>query len=179
MGDFIGERLNHLTIVDEVDKHQRFDGLKEWMCLCDCGEYVVLPYWKFINGVVKACGHCTYGFEDADEIPLRLSERAMRRGSKSYDGMRVEYGRPYENLAGAIVAVAADDYKNAVKSGDKDLEKSTEAFFLSDWYSVLTKVDPLYLMTRIRKQIFEEQERPSPVRRAIVRNNKDTEVEVV
>ena len=56
---------------------------------------------------------------------------------------------PYEELANAIVAMAARDYRRAVQKinlrpGEKkylDEKKSIERFFNSEYYKLLTNVD--------------------------------------
>lgn len=66
----------------------------------------------------------------------------------------------YENLANAIVIVAAKDYRKVYKrSLNRNKSKQTEAelaeleaFFRSDWYKTLTSVNGEFLMERIRKE---------------------------
>ena len=59
---------------------------------------------------------------------------------------------PYRNLANAIVAVAADDYRNALQNDDDDLVKSLERFFYSDWYRLLTNLNPNILLELLHKE---------------------------
>lgn len=74
-----------------------------------------------------------------------------------------KYGDPYENLANAIVLQAAEDYMRALKRYKRDPSnylalrdvKSNERFFYSDWFSVLTSVDPDYLIKILRKKVEE------------------------
>lgn len=63
---------------------------------------------------------------------------------------------PYKNLANAIVAVAVDDYRFALKEKDNDLKESLEEFFLSEWYKTLTNLDPNVLMSSIYKEVYLE-----------------------
>ena len=64
---------------------------------------------------------------------------------------------PYEKLANAIVVQAANDYRAALRlakknpSAEQDVKK-LERFFRSQWYSVLTGVDPEYLMEKLREE---------------------------
>ena len=68
---------------------------------------------------------------------------------------------PSQNLANAIVEMAARDYKNSLirlKRHPDDLraaghKRECERFFHSRWYSMLTSVDPEYIMERIRKEV--------------------------
>ena len=66
----------------------------------------------------------------------------------------------YQLLANAIVEQAADDYFNLVagftKTEDEEDRKaqidSLRKFFLSGWYSLLTKVDGAYLMRKLNEK---------------------------
>lgn len=71
----------------------------------------------------------------------------------------------FTELKNAIVIQAVMDYRYAlIVLSDKTADKkkideakseiaSLERFFYSDWYSQLTKVDPNYLLERIRKEV--------------------------
>lgn len=56
---------------------------------------------------------------------------------------------PYENLANAIVLQAVKDYR---LTDDEAELAEIECFFRSDWFGVLTDVDPEYLIRRLRKE---------------------------
>ena len=56
---------------------------------------------------------------------------------------------PYENLANAIVLQAVKDYR---LTDDEAELAEIERFFRSDWFGVLTGVDPEYLIRRLRKE---------------------------
>lgn len=69
----------------------------------------------------------------------------------------------YENLANAIVLSAVDDYKAALirkkrnpdsASAAEDV-KRLEKFFYSEWYEVLTDLDPSYLIRKMKEMIEE------------------------
>ena len=70
---------------------------------------------------------------------------------------------PYQNLANAIVAQAAQDYLSALKRLKKNPRNRTamdeamqmEKFFHSGWYGVLTGVDPDYLIRKLREKVAE------------------------
>ena len=70
----------------------------------------------------------------------------------------------YENLANAIIISAAADYKTALllqkkHPGNKGVEADIaqlEKFFNSEWYTLLTNLDPGYLLRRIRETVEEE-----------------------
>ena len=56
---------------------------------------------------------------------------------------------PYENLANAIVLQAVKDYR---LTDDEAELAEIERFFRSDWFGVLTDVNPEYLIRRLRKE---------------------------
>ena len=66
----------------------------------------------------------------------------------------------YTNLANAIILAAAKDHRRALRRlkkypWDKDAEsvrKDCERFFRSGWFGVLSKVDPEYLIKKLRKE---------------------------
>ena len=70
---------------------------------------------------------------------------------------------PYEKLANAIVILAANDYRSALKRLKKTprnreakaAASDLERFFRSGWYSALTSVDGEYLIENIRKEVLE------------------------
>ena len=52
--EIAGQRFNRLYVVEEV-----FGGkakVREWRCLCDCGEYTVLKTSVIVRGITKSCG---------------------------------------------------------------------------------------------------------------------------
>ena len=59
----------------------------------------------------------------------------------------------YEMLAVAIVAQAYDDYKKALKRKDRREIKSIERFFYSDFYSLLTSIEPSYLINNAKREV--------------------------
>lgn len=69
----------------------------------------------------------------------------------------------YENLANSIVLSAVEDYKAALihlkKRPDsmaaQDEVRRHEKFFYSDWYAMLTDLDPGYLISKMKEMINE------------------------
>lgn len=69
----------------------------------------------------------------------------------------------YENLANSIVLSAVEDYKAALihlkKRPDsmaaQDEVRRHEKFFYSDWYAMLTDLDPGYLIPKMKEMINE------------------------
>ena len=75
----------------------------------------------------------------------------------------------YQELANAIVAKAADDYRNALngisynprnkKCTPESIVRKIEKFFHSDYFRILTKVSPEYLIERLQAEHLENIER--------------------
>ncbi|MEL7608840.1 MAG: hypothetical protein AAGU74_04995 [Bacillota bacterium] len=67
----------------------------------------------------------------------------------------------YENLANAIVLLAAKDYRLALSRCNRYPEKeiyryekeSIERFFRSGWFGVLTRLDPEILIRRLCQEV--------------------------
>ena len=57
---------------------------------------------------------------------------------------------PYENLANAIVLQAVKDYR---LTDDEAELAEIERFFRSDWFGVLTDLDPDYLIDRLQREV--------------------------
>ena len=59
----------------------------------------------------------------------------------------------FEGLAQAIILQAVKDYKKALRGDAREWCREIEQFFHSDWFSVLTKVDPDAILQRVRKEV--------------------------
>lgn len=62
---------------------------------------------------------------------------------------------PYEELANAIVLQAARDYRKSLKRKNKAGAREIERFFRSDWFAVLTSLEPEVLINNIKKEFLE------------------------
>lgn len=68
---------------------------------------------------------------------------------------------PYENLANAIILSAVADYREVLQRWTQHPEKrsyiaekqSLERFFRSDWFSVLTSLDPEVLISKLMQEV--------------------------
>lgn len=66
----------------------------------------------------------------------------------------------YDNLANAIVLLAVKDWREAVKTlkkrpryaAAKQMKEECEAFFLSDWFEMLTSVDGRTILQKLKKE---------------------------
>lgn len=56
---------------------------------------------------------------------------------------------PYEELANAIILQAVKDYR--LTDDEQELQE-IERFFRSGWFGVLSKVDPEFLIKKLRKE---------------------------
>lgn len=82
-----------------------------------------------------------------------MTKMQMREPSRSVQRlMRGKSQEPYQNLANAIVATAADDYRLALFEKNEELKASLECFFRSSWFKVLTTIDPEQLMALLRSE---------------------------
>lgn len=71
---------------------------------------------------------------------------------------------PYENLANGIVLRAVEDYRDALRDLSVNLSypdalrtvSDVERFFRSGWFSVLTSLDGVVLMEKLRKERNEK-----------------------
>ena len=79
-----------------------------------------------------------------------------------------DYVDCYQNLANAIILLAVKDYKTVLRrlmrnprSQDAQREKKRlERFFFSQWYGVLTDLDPKRLISGVKDRVrIEEEER--------------------
>ncbi len=69
----------------------------------------------------------------------------------------------YENLANAIIELAAKDYKVALRHlkmnpDSEDARREVvrlERFFYSDWFEVLTDLDPSYLIRKMKEMVLD------------------------
>ena len=73
---------------------------------------------------------------------------------------------PLQDLCNAIVAQAAEDYRDSLKELKRDPDDrfaliragEIERFFKSEWCRKLTKVDPFYIRDRIRAEVGVSRE---------------------
>ena len=68
---------------------------------------------------------------------------------------------PYENLANAIVLSAVEDYRKVLQRWSRYPEKDAyqqektelEQFFRSDWFGILTGIDPELLIRKLCEEV--------------------------
>lgn len=117
-----------------------------WVCRCICGREFVEYGFNLKSGRRKSCG-CLSRKSDMKKGEARKYTVSLLRilGDEGQD--------PYQKLANAIVAVAADDYRSALKNKDQYLQESLENFFRSNWYRELTEVDGEFLLDALKKDV--------------------------
>ena len=86
--------------------------------------------------------------------------------SRFGDTWKPEY---IDNLAIGIIAMAAEDYREALKTRSNKCSrfsvKEIEQFFRSQWFGRLTDADPEYIMERIRDEVdFPNHKRDSEIK---------------
>ena len=57
--NLLDRRFGTLTVVEEWlgERKEYNKGHKHWLCLCDCGDTIVLSSSNLISGINKTCGH--------------------------------------------------------------------------------------------------------------------------
>ena len=65
----------------------------------------------------------------------------------------------YENLANAIIIQAAEDYRRALESDNRGTQREIERFFRSDWFIVLTDLNPELLLKRLKQEAKNDNKR--------------------
>ena len=61
-------------------------------------------------------------------------------------------GDPLDNLANAIILLAVQDYRRALKRRKSEVRGECEKFFQSGWFEILTDVDGKVLMEKLQKE---------------------------
>lgn len=100
----------------------------------------------------------------------------------------VEYVDCYQNLANAIILLAVKDYKTVLRrlmrnphNQDAQREKKRlERFFFSQWYGVLTDLDPKRLISGVMRQLrIEEEERRKKAQEKLRRKAETEERQMI
>lgn len=99
-----------------------------------------------------------------------------------------DYVDCYQNLANAIILLAVKDYKTILRclmrnpyNQDAQREKKRlERFFFSQWFGVLTDLDPNRLISGVMKQMrIEEEERRKRVQEKLRRKAEAEEQRMI
>ena len=162
MVDIKGQHFGHLTA---LRANGRKSGRVQWLCECDlCGGKTTIDGRRLLYGIVQDCG-CVKRDKEKREQEKRLNgfyreDESVKKSFMLLNGeapdvvakVGTKVGDPYENLANAIVAVAAEDYKFALKKKDENLKNVLENFFHSEWYKTLCPLDPDFILDNVAKE---------------------------
>ena len=145
--DLTGVWFEKIEVLNKAPREQ--GGRYKWVCRCHCGKTFIAQARYLKAGKIKSCG-CIKTREATND----QGEYEMRKNSRSLDRLDLDFKLedPYINLANAIVAVAADDYRSALKKNNWKLKERLEKFFHSSWYSTLTKLDGDNLIALLQKE---------------------------
>lgn len=120
----------------------------KWLCQCkNCGKMHVAQGRYLKSGEVQSCGCMKRG-----KKPGVMSDKELSASSDSLYRLQMDSSDPYQNLANAIICVAADDYRNALKNDNAKLLESLTDFFYSDWYKKLSKIKPDALIKFLHRE---------------------------
>jgi len=113
------------------------------LCKCDCGNVLIVTTHMLETGKTTDCG-------------------CVKRDRKT-NAMYPERIKGLDNLANAIIAKAADDYRQAVmvnlKNGSTGELLNLRRFFRSSWCMILTDLNTDALMKEIEQECIAEFER--------------------
>lgn len=152
--DISGKRFGDLTAVRRVDVRYATTRHASWLCVCGkCGGECIVQGRFLRNGTVTSCGSCAAKEKKERD---KMYARDMWKTCASLERLEYSAGDPYQNLANAIVAVAADDYRSALKDGNRAIQSKLEEFFISPWCGILTKLDGSTLCEALRKECGAE-----------------------
>ena len=120
----------------------------KWLCQCkNCGKMHVAQGRYLKSGEVQSCGCMKRG-----KKPGVMSDKELSASSDSLYRLQMDSSDPYQNLANAIVCVAADDYRNALKNDNAKLLESLTDFSYSDWYKKLSRIKPDALIKFLHRE---------------------------
>ena len=142
-----GKTFGKLKVIKRVENSK--GNQPRWLCRCTCGNMCVVDGRYLRGGQAQSCGCLTKGVPKNDTGML---EQYMMSSSVSLGRLRKCSDDPYNNLANAIVAVAADDYRAALRDDNEKLQKSVERFFHSKWYRSLTGVDADRILNMLQQE---------------------------
>lgn len=120
----------------------------KWLCKCmNCGKMHIAQGRYLKSGEVQSCGCMKRG-----KKPGVMSDRELSSASDSLYRLQMNAEDPWQNLANAIVCVAADDYRTALKDNNAKLIENLTEFFYSDWFRILSRVKPDMLIKLLHKE---------------------------
>lgn len=120
----------------------------KWICKCmNCGKMHIAQGRYLKSGEVQSCGCMKRG-----KKPGIMSDKELSASSYSLYRLKMDGKDPYQNLANAIICVAADDYRFALREGNTKLLEDLTDFFNSNWYKMLSKIKPNVLINFLHRE---------------------------
>ena len=147
--DLKGRQFENLTVLGRAESDSSRQ--PKWVCECACGNVCIVQGRYLKSGATKSCGCMQRGTK-----PGEMSEKDMRSPSDSLYRLQTDGMSPYHNLANAIVCVAVDDYRTALQREDAELMGSLDAFFSSDWFRILSRINPVELVRLLHEEKSNE-----------------------
>lgn len=128
--DLTGKRFDHLVVRREVAPHIRANGhkVRQWECVCDCGNVRIYQQQKLTGGRQKSCG-CKHNLLARNSNTIHGDSHT--RLHNIWSGMRARCYNPNEprfELYGARGITICDEWRNdyvafrrwALENGYKD-----------------------------------------------------------
>ena len=56
--DLVGKRFGQLTVIKRSQKRDAVNSSYKWVCLCDCGNYILCRTDNLNSGHTKRCSIC-------------------------------------------------------------------------------------------------------------------------
>lgn len=120
----------------------------KWLCKCmNCGNTHIVQGRYLKSGEVRSCGCMKRG-----KKPGIMSDRELSAASDSLYRLQMDSEDPWRNLANAIICVAADDYRTALRDKNTKLLENLREFFYSDWCKLLSKINPDTLIMYLERE---------------------------
>lgn len=140
--DLTGRKFGRLKVISRV--LDAGGSRARWLCQCKCGNTYIVRGDLLLSGKVRSCG-CAKKPKKKSPTPSHY------KSSPSFQRLEMAE-EPFQNLANAVVAIAADDYRSALTKNNKKEQKEIEDFFLSDWYKTLTKIHGQTMICCLRRE---------------------------
>lgn len=149
--DLTGQVFGRLKV---LGRYEDKSSHVKWQCKCKCGRKCVVEGRNLKSGKTRSCGCIQRGTKKVSVMGARAEERS----SASRNNLaRDEEFEPYQDLANAIICVAADDYRAALREENDGLKRAVESFFFSDWYEMLTRVPPMLILSKLRHEYYSSR----------------------
>lgn len=140
--DMTNERYGRLVVLKKADKRTA-NGNAQWVCKCDCGNYVVADRYSLVNGTTKSCG-C---------LRREQSRQAMLNDPRLINGRRTgslvnKDGIPYATL----IRSKRNKSGHVGVSYDKTRNKYVARLMVHGEYVLNSVTDSMQDAIRLRKE---------------------------